>query len=226
MKIKYTWNIFPLAVCMMMSCNNPVADKYQKILQSHQTIISHTAPDYCLNLFQQKGRNNIKLIKSLEHVGRDTVCDFLYDGEYYIALYTLSQSYNFSLSNSLRESFSESSVEFGTTFYDNEINFIGIRHRIYDNDTGKPSNIFITFGGRGFSKSEKNDSIADYFFECKNLSIKYMPNGRQEVFVEANNYKPLEIMFLKKEKKLFLIFITTKKDTTFFHHPIGLSLFK
>ena len=198
------------------------------MLQSHPTVLSQTLPDYYLNLFQKKARSKIKLMSSLEHIGRDTVCNLSYDGEYYVALYTLSRSYNFSLQNSLRESFRESSAEFGTPFYINDINFVGIKHRMYvnDSDKGKPSNIFISFGGAGFSKGEKNDTLADYFFECKNLSIKYKANGQQEVFVEADSYKPLEIMFLKKEKKLFLIFITPKKDSTSFHHSIGISLFK
>jgi len=213
---------------MMISCNDPAADKYEKMLQSHPTVLSQTLPDYYLNLFQKKARSKIKLMSSLEHIGRDTVCNLSYDGEYYVALYTLSRSYNFSLQNSLRESFRESSAEFGTPFYINDINFVGIKHRMYvnDSDKGKPSNIFISFGGAGFSKGEKNDTLADYFFECKNLSIKYKANGQQEVFVEADSYKPLEIMFLKKEKKLFLIFITPKKDSTSFHHSIGISLFK
>ena len=226
-KIKYKWNLFFCAVCIIMSCNDPAADKYLKVLRSHPTMISHNLPGYYLNLFQPKIRGKIKLMTSLEHIGRDTVCDFLYNQEYYIALYTLSRSYDFSLQNSLQESFSESTVEFGTPFYVNDINFVGIRHRIHVNesDNGKLSNIFISFGGSGLSKSEKNDTIADYFFECKNLSIKFKGNGRQDFFVDANGNKPLEIMFLKKEKKLFLIFITTKKDFASFDHEIGLSLF-
>lgn len=219
--------MFFFVVCIMISCSDPVADKYQSILQSHPTIFSQTIPDYYLNLFQQKVRNKIKLITSLEHIGRDTVCNFLYDREYYLAFYTLSRSYESSLQTSLRERFTESSVEIGTPFYDNDIHSVGIRHRIYVNNNGNGnfSNIFISFGGRAFSKNEKNDAIADYFFECKNLSIKYKANGHQEVFVAANDYKPLEIMFLKKEKKLYLIFITTKESTSF-NHRIGVSLFK
>ena len=227
MKIKHTWNIFFYIVCIMMSCDDPMADKYQKILQSHPTIFSQTLPDYYLDLFQLKARGKIHLMTSLEHIGRDTVCNFLYDQKYYVALYTLSRSYDFSLQNSLRESFSESSEEYSTPFYINDINFVGIEHRMYvnDSDKGKPSNIFISFGGSGFSKSEKNDTIADYLFECKNLSIRYMTKGPQEVFVDANGEKPLEIMFLKKAKNLFLIFITTKKDSAPFNHPIGRLLF-
>ena len=228
MKIKHTWNIFFYIVCIMMSCDDPMADKYQKILQSHPTIFSQTLPDYYLDLFQLKARGKIHLMTSLEHIGRDTVCNFLYDQKYYVALYTLSRSYDFSLQNSLRESFSESSEEVGVPFYDNQINFVGISHRIFvtASDNNERSIIFISFGGSGFSKSEKNDTIADYFFECKDLSIKYKANGHQEVFVQANGYRPLEITFLKKERKLFLIFITTKNDSVSFHHSIGTSLFK
>jgi hypothetical protein len=188
--------------------------------------MSHTFPDYYSNLLQQNVRSKINWITSIEHIGRDTVCNFLYDQKYYVALYMLSRSYDFALQNSLKENFSESSRELGTPFYDNAIHFVGISHRMLVTDDDKPSNIFISFGGSGFSKSEKNDTIADYFFECKNLSIKYKANGTQEIFVDANGYKPLEIMFLTKERKLFLIFITTKKDLASFHHTIGTSLFK
>lgn len=225
-KVKGTWNLFFCVVCMIMSCNGPVSDETLKIFKSHPTIMSHTLPDYYSNLFQQKVKDKIHLTTSLEHIGRDTVCNFLYDQQYCIALYRLSRSYDFSLQNSLRESFSENGVEVGTAFYVNQINFVGIQHRVLVTDNDKPSNMFISFGGSGFSKGEKNDTIADYLFECRNLSIKYEVNGHQEVFVDANGDKPLEIMFLKKEKKLFLAFITTKKDSTPFHHTIGTSLFK
>jgi len=225
-KIKHIWNVFFCLVCIMMSCNDPAADKYQKLLQSYPTIFSHTLPDYYLNLFQQNIRGKIKLVESLEHPGRDTVSNFSYDKDYDIAMYTLSRSYDLSLKNSLRESFGESSEELGTAFYDNGINLVGIRHRILVTDADKPSNIFISFGGSGFSIAEKNDTVADYFFDCKNLSIKYKANGHQEVFVDADDHRPLEIIFLKHEKKLFLIFITTKKDSASFQRSIGASLFK
>jgi hypothetical protein len=225
-KIKPKWNIIFFLVCVIVSCNDPLSNKYQKIFKSHPTITSHTFPDYCSNLFQQNVRGKINWMTSIEHIGRDTVCDFLYDQEYYVALYLLSRSYNFSLQNSLKESFSENSEEFGIPFYENAIHFVGISHRMLVTKDDKPSNIFISFGGSRFSKIEKNDTIADYFFKCKSLSIKYKANGHQEVFVEASDDDPLEIMFLKKEKKLLLIFITPKKDSTSFRHAIGRSLFK
>jgi hypothetical protein len=227
MKINYARYIVSVVGCIMLACNDPRAMQYRKILLSHPTVISQNVPDYYLNLFQQKARGKIKLTTSLEHIGRDTVCDFLYDGKYYIALYTISRSYDFSLQNSLRESFSEISVEYSIPFYDNGIHSVGIRSRAYINGTAEvnPSNILITFSGDRFSKNEKNDSIADYFFECKNLSIKYKESVHQDVFVEAEGHTPLEVMFIKKEKKLFLIFITTKKDSTLFPDAIGKSLF-
>jgi len=228
LKIKHALNIFFWVVFIIISCNDPETEKYQKMLQSHPTIISQITPSFYLNLFQPKVKSKIKLIKSLEHIGRDTVSNFLYNQEYYVAIYTLARSYEFSLQKSLQESFNESEVEFRTSFYVNEINFIGIRHRISDevNSNNKPSDILTSFGGSGFSKRTKNDSIADYFFECENLSIKYGANSHQEVFVDANGKKPLEIMFLKKEGKLFLIFITSKKDSASFNPTIGSLLFE
>jgi|GEM_PF-2970166 len=225
-KTKHIWNVFFCLVCITMSCNDPAADKYQKMSDSHPTIISHILPKYYFNLFQQKKGGKIKLVSSVENLGRDTVSNFSYNKDYDIAMYTLSRSYDFSLRKSLHESFGESSEEVGTPFYANGIKLLGIRHRILVTDADKPSNIFISFGGSGFSIAEKNDTVADYFFDCKNLSIKYKANGHQEVFVKADDHRPLEIIFLKHEKKLFLIFITTKKDSASFQHSIGASLFK
>jgi hypothetical protein len=228
MKLKVIFILFLIIVGMITSCNDPESDKYSKLLQSHPTKISQILPSFYSNLFKLDARKKIKLTNSLEHIGQDTVCDLLYDQKYYIALYMLSRSFDSSLQNSLHEGFGENSEELKTPFYENEINLLGIsdRIRVYDGHIIKPSNIFISFGGSKVEKTEKNDTVADYNFTCKNLSIRYKSTGPQEIFVDANGDKPLEVMFLKRKRNLFLIFITYRKDFPLLNKSIGPSIFK
>ncbi|MFI5159324.1 MAG: hypothetical protein ACHQF4_10695 [Sphingobacteriales bacterium] len=229
-KIRGASNLFFAIACFFLSCNNSLNDKYQKIFRAHPTIISNTLPDYYLNLFQQRVRDKIKLITSFEHIGRDTVCDFLYDGKYYISLYTLSRSFNASLQTSLKENVSEINEELGTPFYDNQIGRLYIKHRFSITDDDKPLNIYISLEGSALSKKVKNDGFVDYFFKCKNLSIKYKISGHQEVYLETDGSIgqsiPIETIFIKSKKRLFLIFLTPKKDSASYPSALGTLLFK
>jgi hypothetical protein len=229
MKLKIIFGLYLFIICTIISCDSPESDKYAKMLQIHQTKMSQVFPGYYLNLVQQKARDKIKLSISLENIGQDTVCNFSYDKNYDIALYTLSKSFKSSLQSSLHEDFRENSRELGIPFYINGTNLIGISRRVYikDSDYIGPANIFISFGGSELESTKKNDTIVDYNFSCKNLSIRYEINGPQQIFVNANDGdKPLEVMLLKRQRKLFLIFITPKKDLHFLNKSIGLSIFK
>jgi hypothetical protein len=214
-------------VCLLMACNSPQADQAFKTMAAHPTVVSNVLPDYYVDLFQQTAKAKIKSDGSIECIGRDTVCYFLYDQKYRLSLFTLTRSYDSSLQSSLIEKFSESDEEPGVSFYINAMSSAIIEQRMTDT-AAKQSKIYVVFGGSGFSVNEKNDSVASYFFKCETLSIYFKPGSHQEIFVKNKDlikiYIPLEVLFLKRGKRLFLALITTK-DESEFPHSLGSSIF-
>jgi hypothetical protein len=86
---------------------------------------------------------------------------------------------------------------------------------VVDSKKDQPNRIFISLYGTDFRVNAKADSIADYYLNFKNLSIKYDINGAQEIYAEptesADDKLPLELMLIKRSKRLYLLFLSPKK---------------
>jgi hypothetical protein len=207
--------IFIIIIYTVTACDSCLSNEDEKIIQSHPVVISEVAPDYYLKLFRPATINKLKLTSSYENIGRDTVCNFLYDEKYYVQLYRLSRSYDFSVKSSLKEVSGEIRMEVGTLFYTNSESRLDIMSRMVASKTNKLSSIYVSFGGSKYDINAKNDSLVDYSLKCKHLSIKYNVNGPQEIFAEvANNTEdpiPLEILVFKNRKNLYLAFFSPFK---------------
>ena len=185
-----------------------------KLLESHPTIVSNVIPSYFMNLFKPGTKAEMKLISSYEHIGKDTVCNFMYEGKYYLQVYRLSERFIESLNGSLNENHAKSELEVGVPFYDNQASLINIRDKMIVSKKDNPIKIFVSLNGVDCTANMKNDSVADYNLIIKNLSIKYSPNGPQEIQAEPGDYAdqrtPLELMFIKNNASLYLLFLSPK----------------
>ncbi|MDR3694114.1 hypothetical protein [Mucilaginibacter sp.] len=75
------------------------------------------------------------------------------------------------------------------------------------------SKIYLNAYGDNFQTIKKNDSIVCYYFKFKNFSIKYNKDGKQDFFGLTRDSLstvtiPIEIMFFKKRRNLYLILMT------------------
>ncbi len=167
------------------------------------------------NLFKPEIRDKLKLLNSYERSLHDTVSNFLYDGKLNVQIYKLSDRFNLSLKHTLIESYQQSELENDTVYYSVDESPIEIMDRVVISKIDKPTNIFISLYGNNSRIVAKGDSLADYYLEFKNLSIKYKADGPLELFAQvgklAHGPVPLEILFIRQNNKLYILFISPTK---------------
>jgi hypothetical protein len=81
-------------------------------------------------------------------------------------------------------------------------------------------NIFLSLYGDSLSNGILNDSIASYHLLCKNLSIKYEKNGAVQVFMTGGEITPSDLLFLKRDKIVYFMLMTTAKPDSFIPREI------
>lgn len=207
--------LLAIMIYIAINCESCGPNQDEELDRRYPFIVSSFIPKYYDDLFKPDVKNKLKLINTYERKAKDTVCNFLYDEKYIIQVYKLSQMYNLSLKNSLTENYRHSEQEVGTIYYANERSRINIFDKMVVSKSDKPSKIFIVLDVTTVPIVAKSDSLIDYFLDFKNLSIKYSNTGSQEVFAEVRQSAeaiPLEILFLKKNKKLYLLLMSPKKD--------------
>ena len=77
--------------------------------------------------------------------------------------------------------------------------------------------LYFLYDGHSFEKEFENDSIMSYRFLCNNFSIKYEKEGPVDFHVESNDwsYRPINILFWRKDKSVYVFFMTPgKKEGT------------
>ena len=74
---------------------------------SHPQKISKNVPDYFKALFTKESQGKLRLLKTVERGYKDTISNFLYDGKFIIQLYKISNSYSYSLKNTINEIYAE-----------------------------------------------------------------------------------------------------------------------
>lgn len=203
-----------ISIYITIQFGSCMSDQNQKILRDHPVLPSNVRPKDYDSLFTSQVTDKLKLIISYERKGKDTVSNFLYDNKYHIQVYKLSNTYNHSLKDFLKETYDANELQVGVIYYDNQRSFIKICDKMVVAKEDLPSKVFISLYGNSAHTIIKNDSVADYWLNFKNLSIKYNPNGPQELYAET--YKnvagtiPLEITFFRKSTNLYLIFTSPK----------------
>ena len=195
-----------------------ISNQNEEAFRSHPVLVTNHVPEYFNNLFKSQSKDKLRLINSYERIGRDTVSNFLYNQQYYIQLYKLSMNYSLSLKKSIKKRIIENKQEAGVPFYDNERSRIMINDKMVTSKSDAPSNIFISFDGQNLRTVSKDDSLAYYSLEFKSLSIKYNINGPQEIYADIKksgaDIIPIELMFLKKNNMLFMIWMSPKEDNS------------
>src|SRR6202042_2374798 len=81
-----------------------------------------------------------------------------------------------------------------------------------------PGNIYLDLFGDSTRVLEKNDTIAYYYSKCSSFSIKFNPKDPNDMYGESQSQisgeVPLEILFLKRDTKLFMLTLSCKKANT------------
>jgi hypothetical protein len=169
-------------------------------------------PDSCC----KKQSDNIVFIKTSVSKYRNPVSKFYIDSKYYLQVYKMDTSFNYSLKNAVKESFSDAHFWFSTPYALDETTDMEFLFKL--TKPIKPKNIFLDLYGDRTHVLIKNDTIAYYQTNCRNFSLKFNLQDKNDIYGECKSKSlseaPLEIMFLKRNKKLYMLILSATNANT------------
>ena len=203
--------IITAAVLLINKCNIENKAKLDYYAALGPKTSNQIPPDYS-NLFN--GRvSGLAFSKTLIFKNRNPISIFNYDNKYTIEVDKIDLSNEFSLKTIIEKSRTSKRLE--NIYYaidqqgDMEFNYNNsyrLRHL---------SKLYLLLSGNNTQQIVKNDSVAYYNSNIKNLSIQGEGNGKPELLViskdKNNKGTPVEILFLKKGNALYILLMAPKK---------------
>jgi len=141
---------------------------------------------------------------------------FIYEKQYYLRACELSDSFNISLKTLKQYNISATHC-YGIIESDN-VSAVDYSRRLSMDKS--ITGIYLKILGKNTQEILKNDSIACYYSTFTTLSVQYnSQNGPDEIYAETKSSNlfhtdllPMEILFLKKDHKLYLITMSAYHD--------------
>jgi hypothetical protein len=161
-------------------------------------------------------------IKCLENVNSKVmhpVSFFYVDDAYHLVIFRINMETDRPLKEILSSDLKESEQSDGEAYSVVDFNLLS-RFEWHPVLTTRIRNIFLSLYGDSLSNGIFNDSIASYHLLCKNLSIKYEKNGVVQVLITGGEIMPSELLFLKRGKIVYFMFMTTGKPDSFIPREI------
>jgi len=176
-----------------------------------------TIPNEYQRLLKVKTDDNSKL-SFLHTIGYGLsypISDFIQGKQYYLQVLKISDNWTLPLKSSIKEYY-VSAQNSGFSLYDAQtpIN--------YSLKPVKPNNqitLSLKLLGKNTRVIQKNDSVAYYYSLFKNFSIQFNLSDSNIIYAEpkgnnllSNTFLPLEILFIKRDHKLFLLTLSDYKE--------------
>jgi hypothetical protein len=178
---------------------------------------SDTIPNEYLGLFRGVNKEKLTPLRTVEIKFRSPISNIVYNKNYYIQVYKLDSAFNRSVGNSVIVSNESDPGYHYTTYNANEQYCAEFVYKLYK--PIKPSAIYLSLFGENTRVLKKNDSICYYSSNFENFSIKLQKDADDDIHAEANpaNFlsknAPLEILFIMREKNLYLILLSVNDKT-------------
>ena len=167
-------------------------------------------PDSCC----KSPNENIVLDHTTISKLRNPISYFFVANKYYLQIYKMDDSFRYSLKDSIKEGFSDAhSWQYSPYAVDNETDM----EFLYKNTKPKkPKTIFLDLHGDSTMTLVKNDTIAYYYCKCRNFWIRFNADDPNDIYGnlknENHNEVHLELLILKRNKKLFMLILSSKYD--------------
>jgi hypothetical protein len=156
---------------------------------------------------------NIGRVRSHQNVNSkvmDPVAFLYVDDTYHLVIFKINLRDQQPLKDILHTTIKSTERPDGETY--SIVDFNGFsRYEWRPAPTKHTSNIYLSLYGDSLANNILNDSIATYHLLCKNLSIQYETNGPVEVFMVGGKITPSDILFLKRDKAVYFMLLTTDK---------------
>lgn len=178
------------------------------------------APNNYINLFKSTAQKKIAVTYTSFAKYRDSISYLVYDKKYDIEISKIRTGANLNLEKDIIDSYKEPNGVFSNNttgvmpYNENnfEINYKG-------ESTESAIKIYLSLLGDSIKTIVKNDSIANYFLNVKNMFVQYKPDSVYQIFIEAKTHfyffsekQPVSLMFLKKNNTLYFLLLTIRND--------------
>jgi len=244
MKVVLRFVLIAIGVITLMELNSNslISDIKGFFHKSSGTFSSHSYTsndtdkipnDYLQILHLKKGccRNTNTNELYLEHMANNilvgNISGFVYKKQYYLQISTLSDSFNSSLNNAVKQYNISSKHCYGYIESDDE-SAINYTHRTSPQQN--ITSIHLKLLGKNNRTIVKNDSVACYYSMFTTFSIQYNNyDATPAIYAETKgsnlfytNLLPVEILFLKRNHKLYLLTMSVFIDGQDTKYPPGM----
>ena len=198
-------------ISLIMFVNRKVAEDSEPCFPSAKVPSEYLQllhlPDSCCNSISK-----ITFVATMGCSYRKPISYFLVESKYYLQIYKMDSSFTSTLTNAVKESYSNVNIWTNTTYdIDNKTDME------FFYKSGKPKkvkNIYFNLFGDSTRVLQKNDTVAYYYSKCTSFSLKFNLQDQNDIYGELKSDNssevPLEILFLKKDKRLFLLILSCK----------------
>jgi hypothetical protein len=198
----------------LYSCNNNRGEI------EDSNIWTDTIPKEYLRLLKlqngccDKLTDSVVLVNSSAYKYRNAISSFYIANKYYLQVYKMDTGFNYSLRNAIKESFSDAHTWIYSRYILDERTKMEFLYKFTKPKI--PQKIYLDLYGDSTQALKKNDTIAYYYSKCVTFSIKFGLQQPNDIYGESHSQRdseiPLEIMFLKKNNKLYLLILSAKDD--------------
>jgi hypothetical protein len=200
-------------ICQLSSCFNQgeiedPGDLSDKIPAEYLQLLK--LRDTCCD----KPNDSLAFVETKVWKYRNPVSCFYVFNKYYLQLYKMDTAYSYSLKNAIKEVFSDAHSWTYTPYILDERTKMEFLYK--KTKPLNPKNIYLDLYGDSTQVLRKNDTIAYYYSKCVTFSIKFDPQKPMDIYGESHSKKdseiPLEIMFLKRKDRLYMLILSAKDD--------------
>jgi hypothetical protein len=136
-----------------------------------------------------------------------SIFDYGIQRNYRLFIYKIPIKNNFSLENIIGKKVKDNSINAWKAYTVIEKGILELNYK-----SGKPpkaKNILFSYNGNNLKLVAQNDSILSFSLNFKDFSISYNKNNVKDIYGETIlNYPPLNVLFLKHNKGLYLLLMT------------------
>jgi hypothetical protein len=165
------------------------------------------------DLFTKEAQSKLKILATVETSTRNPVSNYEYDEGFHLKVFKMNLANSDNLEKIINEKNQHANRISDVVNPLVDKPFFEMSYR-----TGKPdsvSKLNFTFEGDAIQRIAKNDSLACYYLKIGTFAVGYNNDPDNDIWGSAADQGeiPISVLFLKKRRSLYLIFIHVDQGT-------------
>jgi hypothetical protein len=181
--------------------SNKVPVEYKKLLKLTDSCCDSTI-------------NGFSFVETIDFTYRNPVSSFFIQNQYYLEIYKIDSSFSSTLNRAIRDSYTNAETWISTPYAADDKTDLEFFYK--SSKPKKANDIYFDLFGDNTQVMKKNDTVAYYYSRCSNFSIKFNQHDENDIYGEVKNHgeMPLEILFFKRKKNLYLAMLSSTNAGT------------